>query len=155
MARNRLKDLRRRVYQVLEQGALGDGLSSWVDRGLVILIVVNLIAVSLESIPRYEARYATEFALIEYVSLLVFTVEYALRLWSSVEHGPYRHLPHMQSRIKYALSPAGIIDLVAVLPFWFAMLLPSDFRFVLVFRMVRFFKIAIFTCHAVIARRSL
>ena len=48
----------------------------------------------------------------------------------------------MQSRIKYALSPAGIIDLVAVLPFWFAMLLPSDFRFVLVFRMVRFFKIA-------------
>ena len=51
MARNRLKDLRRRVYQVLEQGALGDGLSSWVDRGLVILIVVNLIAVSLEFDP--------------------------------------------------------------------------------------------------------
>ena len=48
----------------------------------------------------------------------------------------------MRSRIKYALSPAGIIDLVAVLPFWLAMLLPSDFRFVLVFRMVRFFKIA-------------
>jgi voltage-gated potassium channel len=48
----------------------------------------------------------------------------------------------MRSRIKYALSPAGIIDLVAVLPFWFAMLLPGDFRFVLVFRMVRFFKIA-------------
>ena len=44
--------------------------------------------------------------------------------------------------MKYALSPAGIIDLIAVLPFWFAMLLPSDLRFVLVFRMVRFFKIA-------------
>ena len=142
MARNRLNDLRRRVYQVLEQGSLGDGLSTWVDRALVMLIVVNLVAVSLESIPRYEARYATIFALIEYVSLLVFTVEYALRLWSSVEHGPHRHLPHMRSRIKYALSPAGIIDLVAVLPFWLAMLLPSDFRFVLVFRMVRFFKIA-------------
>jgi voltage-gated potassium channel len=106
------------------------------------LIVINLVAVALESIPRYGTRYATEFALIEYISLLVFTVEYALRLWSSVEHGPHRHLSHMRSRIKYALSPAGIIDLVAVLPFWFAMLLPGDFRFVLVFRMVRFFKIA-------------
>jgi len=28
------------------------------------------------------------------------------------------------------------------LPFWFALVLPADFRFVLVFRMVRFFKIA-------------
>ena len=59
------------------QGSLGDGLSTWVDRALVMLIVVNLVAVSLESIPRYEARYATIFALIEYVSLLVFTVELA------------------------------------------------------------------------------
>ena len=40
------------------------------------------------------------------------------------------------------LSPAGIVDLVAVLPFWFAMILPGDLRVVLVFRMVRFFKFA-------------
>src|SRR6516225_2791845 len=72
MARNRLNDLRRRVYQVLEQGSLGDGLSTWVDRALIMLIVVNLVAVALESIPRYGTRYATEFALIEYISLLVF-----------------------------------------------------------------------------------
>ena len=40
------------------------------------------------------------------------------------------------------LSPAGVIDLVAVLPFWFAFVLPADLRVLLVFRMVRFFKIA-------------
>src|SRR5262249_54092123 len=142
MSRNRLNDLRRRVYQVLEQGSLGDGLSTWVDRALIMLIVVNLVAVALESIPRYETRYATEFALIEYISLLGFRVDFPFRLWSSFDHGPHRHLPPPRSRIKYALSPAGIIDLIAVLPFWFAMLLPGDFRFVLVFRMVRFFKIA-------------
>ena len=51
MARNRLNDLRRRVYQVLEQGSLGDGLSTWVDRALVVLIVVNLVAVALEFDP--------------------------------------------------------------------------------------------------------
>ena len=44
--------------------------------------------------------------------------------------------------LKYVLSPAGIIDLVAVLPFWFAMVLPGELRVVLVFRMVRFFKFA-------------
>ncbi len=142
MARSRTRNLRRRVYQVLEQGPIGDGVSTWVDRALVTLIVINLIAVALESMPQYATRYATAFAWIEYFSLAVFTIEYALRLWVAVEHGPYRHLSHMRARIKYAISTAGIIDLIAVLPFWFAMLLPSDFRFVLVFRMVRFFKIA-------------
>jgi voltage-gated potassium channel len=142
MAGNRLRNLRRRVYQVLEQGPVGDRLSTAVDRFLIALIVVNLITVALESMPQYQVRYASLFALIEYVSLLVFTVEYGLRLWCAVEHGPHRHLQYSRARMKYALSTAGIIDLIAVLPFWFAMVLPGDLRFVLVFRMVRFFKIA-------------
>jgi voltage-gated potassium channel len=142
MARHRLKDQRRRVYQVLEQGPVGNRVGTWVDRGLIVLIVINLISVALASMPEYEARYATAFALIEYFSLVVFTIEYALRLWSAVEHGPHQHLPARQSRLKYVLSPAGIVDLVAVLPFWFAMILPGDLRVVLVFRMVRFFKFA-------------
>jgi voltage-gated potassium channel len=142
MARKRLKDLRRRVYQVLEQGPVGDRTSKTVDRFLVVLILVNLIAVTLESIPDYEARYGGFFAGIEFFSLVVFTVEYGLRLWSAVEHGPHQHLSSRRARLKYALSPAGIIDLIAVLPFWFAMIIPGDLRVVLVFRMVRFFKFA-------------
>ncbi len=66
MARNRLRDLRRRVYQVLEQGPVGDRVSRWVDRLLVALIIVNLVAVALESIPSYEERYANIFAFIEF-----------------------------------------------------------------------------------------
>jgi voltage-gated potassium channel len=142
MARNRLREFRRRTYQVLEQGPVGDRGSWWVDRLLIALIIVNLVAVALESIPDYEAHYANVFGFIEFVSLVVFTVEYGLRLWSAVEHGPNQHLPPMRARTKYAFSAAGIVDLIAVLPFWFTMVLPTDFRFVLVFRMVRFFKIA-------------
>jgi voltage-gated potassium channel len=142
MARNRLRELRKRVYQVLEQGPVGDRLSSAVDRFLVLLIVVNLLAAALESMPQYQTRYAALFALVEYFSLVVFTVEYGLRLWCAVEHGPHQHLAARRARMKYALSTSGIIDLIAVLPFWFAVFLPGDLRFVLVFRMVRFFKIA-------------
>ena len=142
MARNRLRELRKRVYQVLEQGPVGDRLSSTVDRFLVLLIVVNLLAVALESMPQYQTRYAGLFALIEYFSLVVFTIEYGLRLWCAVEHGPHQHLAARRARMKYAFGTAGIIDLIAVLPFWFTMFLPGDLRFVLVFRMVRFFKIA-------------
>ena len=142
MARNRVRELRKRVYQVLEQGPVGDRLSRAVDRFLVLLIVVNLLAVALESMPQYQTRYAALFALVEYFSLVVFTVEYGLRLWCAVEHGPHQHLAARRARMKYALGTAGIIDLIAVLPFWLTVFLPGDLRFVLVFRMVRFFKIA-------------
>jgi len=135
------RDWRRRVYQVLEQGPVGEHASVWVDRLLVALIIVNLIAVALQSVPAIEQQYARLFSLVEDISLVVFTIEYLLRLWSAVEHGPHRHLSPLRSRLKYALSPAGIVDLIAVLPFWFAFVLPADLRVLLVFRVVRFFKI--------------
>ena len=127
---------------VLEQGPVGDRLGIVIDRLLVALILINLIAVALESVPEYRARYALAFNLIEIFSLIVFTVEYGLRLWVAIEHGPHRHLAAVRARLKYALSPAGLVDLVAVLPFWFAFVLPDDLRLLLVFRIVRFFKIA-------------
>src|SRR5665647_3979772 len=92
MPRARIHELRRRVYVVLEQGPVGDGLGGVIDRILVVLIVINLIAVALESVPDLGARYQLIFELIEYFSLLVFTLEYGLRLWVAVEHGPHQHL---------------------------------------------------------------
>jgi len=134
-------NVRRRIYEILERGSAGDRTSLLADRGLVALIVVNLAAVVLESVPWLAERYGIWFSLIEYASLVVFTVEYALRVWTAVEHAPHRHLPAHRARLRYILSGAGIVDLVAVLPFWFAFLLPADLRVVLVLRMIRFLKI--------------
>ena len=141
MAHDKIKDLRRRIYVLLEEGIIGDGWSHAADRFLVALILVNLVAVSLESVPELGERYATLFDLVELFSLVVFTIEYLLRLWTAVE-GPHRRIRPLRARLKYALSPAGIVDLIAVLPFWFALVTPADLRVLLVFRMLRFFKIA-------------
>lgn len=142
MAQDKVRDWRRRVYQVLEQGPVGDRTSVVVDRLLVVLIIVNLVAVALESVPALRAAYAVEFDAVELVSLLVFTVEYLLRIWSAVEYGPHRHMPPMKARLKYIVSAAGLVDLVAVLPFWFAPLLPPDLRVLQALRVLRFLKIA-------------
>src|SRR5450631_2113907 len=125
-----MRSLRRRVHLVLEQGPVGEPLGVLIDRLLMILIVVNLVAVALESIPALGEQYHLTFELIEYFSLVVFTLEYGLRVWGTVEHGPHRHLSATRARLKYVLSPAGLVDLIAVLPFWFALVLPSDLRFV-------------------------
>src|SRR5581483_3841188 len=92
--------LRHRLYEILDQGSVGDGVGRLVNRLIVLLIVVNLVAITLESMPDYAAQYAALFDGIEYVSLVVFTIEYALRIWVAVEHAPYGHLKAAGARLQ-------------------------------------------------------
>ena len=91
--------------------------------------------------PAFAARYHALFIALETVALVAFSVEYGLRLWVAVEHPLYRHLPARRARLQYAISTPGIIDLIAVLPFWFAWVLPPEFQVLLVFRVIRFLKL--------------
>jgi voltage-gated potassium channel len=134
--------LRRRVYDILEHGPIGERRMRIVSRLLIVLIVVNLLAVTLESVPQYEHGYAREFFLVEAVSLVVFTLEYVLRIWVAVEHAPYRHLSAARARLNFIMSASGIIDLLSVLPFWLGFIVPAELRVFLVFRIVRFLKLA-------------
>ncbi len=133
--------LRRRLYEILEHGQIADRAGRLVGQLIVVLIIVNLVAFALQSVPDYEARYHALFTGIELVSLVVFTLEYALRVWVAVEHAPYRHLGASAARLKFMASAAGIIDLLAVLPFWLVLAAPTDLRVVLTFRIVRFLKL--------------
>lgn len=138
----RPRELRRRIYEILERGNPGDTFSLVVDRFIVALIILNLAAVALETVPEFDSRYGWLFELIEVVSLVVFTVEYVLRLWVAVEHTPFQRRSPLAARWRYAVSAPGLVDLIAVLPFWFTLVLPPDWRVLLVLRMVRFLKIA-------------
>ena len=138
----RRADLRRRLYEILEHGGVGDRTGRLVGRLIVVLIIVNLTAMTLDSVPALQARYESLFFAIEIASLVVFTVEYALRVWVAVEHAQFRHLSARRARWSYISSPLGVVDLLAVLPFWFAFVVPVDLRALLVFRIVRFLKLA-------------
>src|SRR5262244_401114 len=138
----RTASLRRRLYEILEHGAIGDRTGLIVGRLLVALIVVNLVSMTLDSVPALQTQYGPLFTAIELLSLVVFTIEYALRVWVAAEHAPARHSSERAARWKFVSSPLGVIDLLAVLPFWLAFLLPVDLRVLLVFRMGRFLKLA-------------
>jgi len=135
-------NLRRRLYEILEHGTIGDRTAVVVGRLIVTLIVVNLVAMTLDSVPALQAQYGPLFLAIEILSLVLFTIEYGLRVWVAAEHAPYRQASERRARWNFMSSPLGIIDLLAVLPFWFALVLPADLRVFLVFRMVRFLKLA-------------
>jgi voltage-gated potassium channel len=140
--RKHLDRWRRRASQILDHGLVGDR-TMRVTRGVIILLVlVNIVSVVLESVPRFEAAYGRLFKATELVSLVVFTVEYLLRIWVMPEHVAYRDLKPLTARLRYVISTDGLIDLISVLPFWFAFVLPSELRIILLFRIVRFLKLA-------------
>jgi voltage-gated potassium channel len=140
--RKRASEFRRVLYELLEQGPIGERRTRLVSRLIILLIVVNLVSAALETVPRLEAQYGRWFSAIEWISLIVFSVEFLARLWCAAEHAPDRHLKPARARIKFMLSPAGLVDLLAVLPFWLGLFLSLDLRFLLVFRIVRFLKLA-------------
>jgi voltage-gated potassium channel len=142
MAEKRRKvSVRRRVYEILELGRVGDTASRMVDRFLVTLIILNLATMTLETEPSIDAKYGRLFFIVEIVSSVVFTIEYILRIWCSVEYAPLRGLKAWRTRLKYALSAPAIVDLIAVVPYWLYFIAPDEFRVFLVFRIARFLKL--------------
>ena len=131
--------LRRRTYEVLEKAGDDDRLSAAVDLVLIVVIVANMAAVVLESFDGLHDRFQAWFYLLEVVSVALFTVELLLRLWTC------DFLRPQSSRVgavgRFLVSPIGIIDLLAILPFYLPFLIPVDLRVVRVLRLVRFLRL--------------
>ncbi len=134
--------LRKRVYDVLEIGRGESTLSVVVENVLIALIFLNVVAFILETVPSIEARYGGLLNFIEWTSVLIFSAEYALRIWSCVEVPFLKRLSPTQARLQYARSPYLLIDLLAILPFYLSFLVPLDFRILRVLRLFRFLKLA-------------
>jgi voltage-gated potassium channel len=115
---HRIGRLRQWLHRLLEPGPGHGRLSTTVNWVLIGLVVVTLTATVMESVPRLANAYSSWFESIEYAALAAFSLEYLARLWTAVEYPPWRRLGAVQSRLRFALSAAGLVDLAAVLPFW-------------------------------------
>ena len=108
---------------------------------LVYLIFFNVLAVIFESIPAVGTRYAGYFEAFEVFSVIVFSVEYVLRIWCCTEDPHRRYTAPLAGRLRYALTPMAIIDFLAIAPFYLTTLFAIDLRFLRVFRLLRLLKL--------------
>jgi voltage-gated potassium channel len=137
----RSRTLRLRVAQLLEVDETGDRASRIVDVALMALIVLNIAAITLETDPGIASRFAAELRAFEVFSVAVFTVEYLARLWSCVDlEGADASRPSL-TRIRYALRPLILVDLLAIVPFYLAFIVPFDLRFLRLLRLFRVLKL--------------
>lgn len=135
------EDLRRRVFDLLERVDRHARLPRIIAGALVSLILINVVAAVFETVASLAARYEWLFQTIEAVSLIVFFVEYVVRLWVSVEHPRARGRPAWRARLAYAATPAAIIDLVAILPFFIEAFTDAHLRIIVLVRLLRLFKL--------------
>ncbi|HSC70019.1 MAG TPA: ion transporter, partial [Candidatus Methylomirabilis sp.] len=105
-------------------------------------IVVSVAVVVLETVESLADRYRALFIAIEIIAVGVFSVEYALRLWTAPEGSLGQGRTASRARLRYVVSFFGVIDLLAILPFYVNLLLPIHPDWLRILRLLRVLKIA-------------
>ena len=130
--------IRKRIWEILETNNPNDKFSYYTDILLISLIILNIIAVLLETVDSIYNKYALEFLIFERISTAIFLIEYILRIWVCVEAKAKKN--NLIARLKYAATWPAIIDLLAVLSGLLPMFFDVDLRILRALRMLRLLK---------------
>jgi voltage-gated potassium channel len=136
--------LRQRLFLILEPQSQQDQMAarvfSWV---LTLMVLTNVMAVILESVPSIEAQYGRSLQLFDLFSVTFFSIEYLLRIWTAAERPSQKQTTATRQRLSYVWSFHGVVDLLAILPFFLQALLPGlDLRFLRIIRVMRILKLS-------------
>ncbi len=104
------------------------------------IIIINIISIILESYHEINSSFGFLFKIIEYSSITIFTLEYLLRLWAS-DLDPKYVGSTIQKRIKFSFSKLGIIDLLAIIPFYLPYIFKFDLRIIRILRLLRLLRV--------------
>lgn len=129
--------LRKRLYLTLTPNEKGGVLERIFEIVLISIIVLNILAIVLDSVKDIDQQYLDFFKTFEEFSVLFFTLEYLARVYSIVENPKYKD--PVSGRVKYLASPLAIIDLLAFLPFYIGFFF-VDLRFLRIFRLMALFR---------------
>ena len=138
-----------KVFKVVEKGPREERAGSVFDFFIVTLIVLNVAAIILESFDEVYTRYGAVFDIFELFSVMVFTLEYAMRVWTA--DLKFDSSNRLYSRLRFIKSTMAVIDLLAILPFYLGLLfIPVDvnlvfLRMLRLTRLLRVFKLSRYT----------
>lgn len=138
-------ELRRTLYAVVETGYQGYPPGRAFDIALVAIILVNIAATAMATVPGTGPEWLMVFRTVEWVAVGIFTVEYLTRIWVSVEDPHAQGINPWTWRLRYLATPLAIIDLIAILPSYVELIVGAAWEFTLVLRVLRLFKLLRFT----------
>ena len=128
---------REKVYEILKSPPQPDNpKGQFVANALTLLIILNVIAAVLETDAGIYKQYGYVLDMLALVSVMIFIVEYILRVWCCTENPRYQ--APLTGRLRYMATPIVLIDLLVILPF---LMLPFLVAYPGTFWLVRFSRI--------------
>jgi len=130
---------KRRVYDLIRDDGEENLANSIFGTFIMVLIIINVILVILETFRGIPEFLRMIFNYIEIVSVIIFTVEYLLRLWTATFKFPDEK-PAV-ARLKYMRSFMAVIDILAIIPFYVPFALPVNLMVLRMLRLLRLLRI--------------
>ncbi|GCD79989.1 ion transporter [Schleiferia thermophila] len=137
--RKTYQKLKERCAYLLEPGTAESGWAKAIDVFITLIIIVNLTVLIIDSVPDIPLYYRQNFYLLEVFTVLFFTIEYVLRIWIAPVTEVYSRFK--RPRVGFVLSFYGIVDLLAILPFYLNFMFGLNYYYLMVFRLFRIFKL--------------
>ncbi len=134
-----LKPIKKRIFRIVSVDDGTDLVSNFFDKFILFLISVNVILVILETFSGFPNTVLTVFKYVEIFSVVIFTLEYALRLWTADYVFP--EMKPFKARLRYIFSFMAIVDLLAIAPFFLPFLIRMDLRVLRMIRLLRVLRI--------------
>jgi voltage-gated potassium channel len=128
-----------RVYEILEATDPEDRTGEAVNLFMLVLVVLNVAAVVLETVESIYLVHKDLFHYFSDVSVIIFTIEYLLRIWSCDVQPEYGN--PFYGRFRFALTPLALIDFFVILPTYVNFAFPTDHQLLRSLRILWTFRL--------------
>jgi len=138
-----INEIKKRIFSIIEPSDESNVAGRVFDLSMVALIIVNLVLIIADTFQLPDAL-RTAFAVIEFLSVIIYTVEYVLRVWTADLLLTATGKSNAKIRIRYMFTFMALIDLLSILPFYIPFIIPLDLRVLRtlrIFRLLRLFKV--------------
>lgn len=129
---------KKRVFDIIQIGNRKDFISSAFDLFIVIVIVLNLSVTLLQTFDEL-APYRGILDALELFTIIIFTIEYVLRIWTADLLYPDK--PYWKAVLAFVLSLYGIIDFLTFFPYYLPVVFPMGAVAFRMFRVIRIFRL--------------
>ncbi|MDP2700254.1 potassium channel family protein [Thalassospira sp.] len=129
--------LRKRCYLLLSPDYRSSLAARLTNIGLSLLIIISVIAVIFETVEPIADSFGTLLLTIEIISMTVFIIEYAGRVWTAPENPAF---DTRFGRLRYIITPMALVDILAILPAILMIFTSIDLRFIRIIRLLRLLK---------------
>lgn len=132
---------RRRLFDILERTHRSDVAGRVLEVALVVLILTNVTGAVLDTVDWIHERWGTLILWEDRITVTVFVLEYAARIWTAPEHPALAHLSPLQARLRHAATPLMVFDLIAISPVVLSLFGGADLAAIRVIRIARFWRL--------------